>query len=161
MTKASKSLTLMQTGKSHLFPVVMVDEPGGTYWSRWQDFIETELKGNGLISPADTSLYRITHSVDDAVEEVVGFYRVYNSMRDVAKDLIVRLNQPISDETLQELNRDFRDIIWEGDIERTTADEMEANEPELFDLPRLRFRFDRHGHSRFRKMIDRINASKS
>ena len=27
-------LTLIQTGKSHLFPVVLVDQPGGTYWSR-------------------------------------------------------------------------------------------------------------------------------
>ena len=29
-------LTLVQTGKSHLFPIVMVDEPGGDYWKRWQ-----------------------------------------------------------------------------------------------------------------------------
>jgi uncharacterized protein (TIGR00730 family) len=152
-------LTLIQTGKSHLFPVVLVDQPGGTYWSRWQEFMETELKGNGLISPPDTSLYRLTYSVEEAVQEVLGFYRVYNSMRYVRKDLIVRLNKPISDETLNLLNREFKDIIWEGEIERTVADPQEANEPELFNLPRLRFRFDRHGHSRFRQMIDRINAN--
>ena len=152
-------LTLIQTGKSHIFPVVLVDQPGGTYWSRWSEFIETELKGNGLISPADTSLYRITHSVDEAVNEVVGFYRVYHSMRYVRKDLIVRMNRPISDATLERLNVDFKDIVWEGSIERADADELEANEPELLALPRLRFRFDRHGHSRFRQMIDYINRS--
>jgi uncharacterized protein (TIGR00730 family) len=152
-------LTLIQTGKSHIFPVVLVDQPGGTYWSEWSSFIEGELKANGLISPADTSLYRITHSVDEAVEEVTGFYRVYQSMRYVRKDLIVRLNHPISDELLERLNEDFKDIIWEGKIERAEADPLEANEPELLHLPRLRFRFDRHGHSRFRQMIDLLNRN--
>jgi len=152
-------LTLMQTGKSHLFPIVLVDQPGGTYWSKWSEFIESELKAPGLISPADTALYRITHSVDDAVNEVVGFYRVYHSMRYVRKDLVVRLNRPITDETLYQLNQDFKDIIWEGTIERADADELESNEPELASLPRIRFRFDRHGHSRFRQMIDFINRS--
>src|SRR5262249_54412435 len=33
-------LTLIQTGKSHLFPIVMVDEPGGDYWLHWQRYIE-------------------------------------------------------------------------------------------------------------------------
>jgi len=152
-------LTLIQTGKSHLFPVVLVDQPGGTYWSRWAEFIETELKGNGLISPPDSSLYRITNSVDDAVTEVTGFYRVYHSMRYVRKDLVVRLNRPISDATLQRINAEFKDIVWEGRIERADPDPQEANEPDLLDLPRLRFRFDRHGHSRFRQMIDMINKS--
>ena len=154
-------LTLMQTGKSHLFPIVLVDQPGGTYWKRWSEFIELELKGNGLISPSDPSLYRITHSVEEAVQEVVGFYRVYHSMRYVKKDLVVRLNRPISDRTLERLNSEFRDIIWEGAIERTQADALEANEPGLIDLPRLKFRFDRHGHSRFRQMIDIINQPDS
>ncbi|HEX3150686.1 MAG TPA: LOG family protein [Gemmataceae bacterium] len=157
--EAFEALTLIQTGKSHLFPVVMVDQPGGTYWSEWADFIERELKAPGLISPADTSLYCITHSVDEAVSEVLGFYRVYHSMRYVHKDLMIRLNRPISDELLEHINMEFKDIIWEGRIERSAADAMEANEPQLFDLPRLRFRFDRHGHSRFRQMINLINRS--
>jgi uncharacterized protein (TIGR00730 family) len=157
--EAFEALTLIQTGKSHLFPVVMVDQPGGTYWDRWNEFIVSELKGNGLISPPDTSLYRITHSVDEAVEEVLGFYRVYHSMRYVHKDLVVRLNRAITDDTLDGLNAEFKDIIWEGRIERVEADAHEANEPDIRHLPRIRFRFDRHGHSRFRQMIDLINRS--
>lgn len=157
--EAFEALTLIQTGKSHLFPVVMVDQPGGTYWSTWNDFIETELKANGLISPPDTSLYRITHSVDEAVAEVTGFYRVYHSMRYVRKDLVVRLNRPIPDALLDRLNAEFKDILWEGTIERSGPDPLEANEPDLAHLPRLRFRFDRHGHSRFRQMIDLLNRS--
>src|SRR6266446_3885404 len=33
-------LTLVQTGKSHLFPILMVDEPGGNYWKLWAKYIE-------------------------------------------------------------------------------------------------------------------------
>ena len=150
-------LTLMQTGKSHIFPLIMVDEPGGTYWKQWDAFVQTQLKGTGLISPSDTSLYRLTDSVDEAVGMVTDFYRVYHSMRYVRKDLVVRLTQPISDAKLARLNADFTDIMWEGGIARAAADPLEANEPDIIDLPRLRFRFDRHGHSRFRQMIDLIN----
>src|SRR5215467_5866657 len=46
-----EALTLVQTGKSHLFPIVMVDEPGGDYWRRWLDFVTEVLVARGLISP--------------------------------------------------------------------------------------------------------------
>src|SRR5438105_3848174 len=53
-------LTLVQTGKSHLFPVVMVDEPGGDYWRRIDDFVREVLLKRRLISPADTALFKVT-----------------------------------------------------------------------------------------------------
>ena len=156
-----EALTLMQTGKSHLFPIVMVDQPGGTYWKRFNDFIEHELLGNKLISPADMCLYKVCASVEEAVAEVTNFYRVYHSMRFVKKDLIMRFTKPISDTTIAYVNQNYKDIIWEGAIERAEADPMEANEPELADYHRLRFKFDRHGHSRLRHMIDYINEAES
>src|SRR5262245_21025328 len=79
-------LTLVQTGKSHLFPIVMVDEPGGDYWVRWRQYVEEVLLARGLISPADLALFKVTDSVAEAVEEVLTFYRVYHSMRYVRKD---------------------------------------------------------------------------
>jgi uncharacterized protein (TIGR00730 family) len=152
-----EALTLIQTGKSHLFPIVMVDQPGGTYWKSWQNFIVDELLGAGLISPADTSLYAITDSVEEAARIVKNFYRIYNSMRYVRKDLVLRLNKPVPQTLIDQLNIDFQDIIWEGKIVASAADPMESNEPDLMNLPRLRFRFDRHGHSRLRQMIDLLN----
>jgi uncharacterized protein (TIGR00730 family) len=154
-------LTLVQTGKSHMMPIVLVDEPGGTYWSRWHEFIEKELKHNKLISPPDTSLYKVTTSLDEAVAEIQQFYSVYHSMRFVKKDLMIRLNSDVSDGTLRKLNADFKDIIWEGTIERSKPDPQESNEPELAHLPRLKFRFDRHGQARFRQMIDVINRKEA
>src|SRR5437870_8282126 len=86
-------LTLVQTGKSQMFPIVMVDEPGGDYWKQWEAYIHNVLLKRGLISPQDLSLFKVTDSVDQAVEEILGFYRVYHSMRYVGPDLVLRLQQ--------------------------------------------------------------------
>ncbi len=86
-------MTLVQTGKSQIFPIVMVDEPGGDYWVRWRNYITEVLLPRGLISPADLALFKVTDSLDEAVNEVMGFYRVYHSMRYVGPDLVLRLQQ--------------------------------------------------------------------
>src|SRR6202023_2914335 len=93
-------LTLVQTGKSHIFPIVMVDEPGGDYWKQWQRLIEEVLLPRGLISPADRALYKVTDRVEEAVAEVVNFYRVYHSMRYVHGHLVLRLQRPLPEPLL-------------------------------------------------------------
>lgn len=150
-------LTLVQTGKSHLFPIVCVDHPGGTYWKRWEEFIQAEMIDRKMISPEDKALYRVTDSVEEAVREVVDFHRNYHSMRYVKGDLILRLRRQLSASQLAELRTDFAEIIVKGTIEQTSADPAEANDAEVLELPRLRFRFDRRSLGRLRMMIDRIN----
>jgi uncharacterized protein (TIGR00730 family) len=155
--EAFEVLTLIQTGKSHLFPIVMVDEPGGDYWARWQDFIRGVLVERGLISPEDLSIYRITASVEEAVEEVLGFYRVYHSMRYVGPDLVLRLRRPLSPALLQRIRDTFGDILSGGTFEQGKALPAEANDVQAAGLPRLRFRFDRRGLGRLRQLVDVIN----
>jgi uncharacterized protein (TIGR00730 family) len=150
-------LTLVQTGKSHLFPIVMVDEPGGSYWKRWEQFIKDCLWKPGLISPADLSLFKITDSVEEAVEEVQTFYRVYHSMRYVKGELVLRLQKELSESLLAGLNKDFGDIVERGEISASGPLTVEANEPNLQHLPRLRLWFDRKNLGRLRQMIDVIN----
>lgn len=150
-------LTLVQTGKSHLFPIVMVDEPGGDYWKKWDHFIRECLLDRRLISPADTSLYKVTDSVQEAVDEVHRFYRVYHSMRYVKGELVLRFRRAIPSPLLERIRRDFADIIERGSIEPTGALSVEANEPNLMELPRLRMWFDRKNLGRLRQMIDVIN----
>jgi uncharacterized protein (TIGR00730 family) len=152
-------LTLVQTGKSHLFPIVMVDEPGGDYWTRWQDYITDVLLKRQLISPADLSLFKVTRSVDEAVAEVMNFYRVYHSMRYVSGDLVLRLKHKLSDETMKHLNAEFADILVAGTFEQSEALPQEANEAHISHLPRLRIRFDRRSLGRLRQMIDAINQA--
>jgi hypothetical protein len=150
-------LTLIQTGKSHLFPVVMVDEPGGDYWKEWQRYVETALLRRRLISPDDLHLYKITDSVDEAMAEILHFYRVYHSMRYVNGSLVLRLQHALPEGLLERIRTEFADILEGGTFEQIPALPEEANDVHLAALPRLRFRFDRRSLGRLRLLIDTIN----
>ena len=116
----------------------MVDAPGNDYWQRWLSFVTEVLVKRSLISPDDVSLFKVTDSVDAAVAEVLGFYRVYHSMRYVRGDLVLRLQRPLSEATLERLRGEFRDIVKAGTLEQTNALPEEANEPDLAKMPRLK-----------------------
>lgn len=151
-------LTLIQTGKSHMFPIVFLDEPGGDYWKPIIEFFHDRLLSRGLISPADLHLFKHTDSVDEAVAEVQKFYRVYHSMRYIRDRLVFRLQKSLSEAKLQQINDEFRDILVDGTFEMTEAHPHEVNDTHIADLPRLRFQFDRHKLGRLRLLIDTINS---
>ena len=159
MDEAFEVLTLLQTGKTHPFPVVLVDEPGGTYWATWRRFLEENFLKTGMISAEDFSLFRITSSVEDAVREIHGYYRVFHSTRYVGRDLVIRIKEPLAPEALAAMNRDFPDLLAKGAISQGRALPEEADEPEVADLPRIVFRFNSRSHGRLRQLIDRINGS--
>jgi uncharacterized protein (TIGR00730 family) len=154
-------LTLLQTGKQSLFPMVLVDEPGGTYWKNVERFFGQQLLADGWISPEDVHLYKVTDSNEEAIEEILRFYRVYHSMRYVNDTLAMRLTGPLSPERLDRLNTDFSDIVVSGRIEQVAALPEESGEPELAHLPRLTFHFNRRNLGRLRQLIDAINHSES
>ena len=158
MDEAFEVLTLLQTGKTHPFPVVLVDEPGGAYWARWRRFLEDSLLKTGMISADDFSLFRITSSVEEAVREILVYYRLFHSARYVGRDLVIRVRVPLSPEALAALNRDFPDLLAEGSISQGRALPEEADEPEIADLPRIVFRFNSRSHGRLRQLIDRLNG---
>src|SRR5262249_5110517 len=150
-------LTLVQTGKSHLFPIVMIDAPGSDYWRHFLRFTKEVLLARRLISEEDLHLFKVTNSVEEAVAEIVNFYRVYHSMRYVKGDLVVRLNRTIGDATLKKIRAEFADIVKGGTFELTNALPEESEETQLAALPRLKFRFDRHNLGRLRQLIDVVN----
>jgi uncharacterized protein (TIGR00730 family) len=152
-------LTLIQTGKSHLMPVVMVDHPGDDYWQRWETYIREVLLARKLISPADVALFKVTDSVEAAVAEVLNFYRVYHSMRYVGNDLVLRLKRPLGEKSLTKIQAEFADILKSGTFVESAALPAEANDVHLLSLPRLKFCFDRHKLGRLRMLIDLINGS--
>ena len=154
-----EALTLVQTGKSHLFPILMVDEPGGDYWQDWLKYVKRELLGRQLISPEDLALFKVTDSVDDAVAEVLNFYRNYHSMRYVKRDLVLRLQRPLSEPALEQIRSEFADIVRSGTFEQSAALPEETGDGHLAHLPRLRFRFDRKNLGRLRMLIDAINRA--
>ncbi|MBC8188143.1 MAG: TIGR00730 family Rossman fold protein [Proteobacteria bacterium] len=151
-----EALTLIQTGKSEMVPIVFVDAPGGSYWRDWLEYVETHLAGRELIARDDMNLFRVADSVDDAVEEIEGFYRNYHSSRYVGGRLILRLHVVPSKQQLEELNDEFADLLQSGKIERT--DILPGEEGEIPHLPRLRLHFNRKAVGRLRGLIDRLNA---
>jgi len=159
MDEGFEVLTLVQTGKSHLFPIILVDHPGDDYWDRWLDFVREVLFKRGLISPADMGLFLRTDSVDEAVEEVLRFYRVYDSMRYVRGDLVLRLRKKLDDQTLKKVRVDFADIVKSGTFEQTDSVPGEHGDTHVAHLPRLVFRFDRKNLGRLRQLVNLINLS--
>jgi uncharacterized protein (TIGR00730 family) len=150
-------LTLLQTGKHDMMPVVLLDEPGGEYWTAFDQFVRRQLLDRGMISPEDLSLYRLTDRVDEAVEATLGFYRVYHSMRYVRTNLVLRLRQPPSDKLLDAINDQFADILTEGRFTVGPALSEERDESDLAVLPRLIFHFNRRNFGRLRQLIDCLN----
>jgi uncharacterized protein (TIGR00730 family) len=159
MDEAFEALTLIQTGKSPICPVVLLDPPGGTYWRTWLAFVTDELLALGLISPADLRLFHITDDADEAVAHVNHFYSVFHSMRWVGQRLVLRCNTAISDDALAALNDQFGDIVASGSIVRTDVSEPERRDDDVPTLPRLALRFNRAGLGRLRQLLDAINDS--
>lgn len=151
-------LTLMQTGKARIIPLVMIDKPDGHYWETWHAFLAEYLLKLGLIGEDDFSLFKMTTSVDEAIEEIVQFYRNYVSYRWVGPRLVIRMQQRLPDEALEKMNADFSDILVSGAITQGAALEAEKNEPELAALPRLILQPHRHVFGRLRRLIDAVNA---
>lgn len=157
MDESFELLTLLQTGKSYLAPVVLLDHPGNDYWPSWLEFVKDQLLADGLISAEDLDLLKLTDSVDDAVEEICSFYRRYHSMRFVGRRLVLRLSEPVSSDQVTELNDTFGDIVVEGVIETIPATDSEVEDDDHVELPRLAFQFDRASYGRLRQLIDAIN----
>jgi uncharacterized protein (TIGR00730 family) len=152
-------LTLLQTGKHDMMPVVLLDQPGGDYWTAFDQFVRRQLLDRGMIDEEDLSLYRLSDRVEDAVAEILGFFRVYHSMRYVRNNLVFRLQQRPSDELIEQINDRFKDILIEGRFTIGEPLSEEREESELAALPRLIFHFNRRSFGRLRQLIDCINQA--
>ncbi|MBL9032797.1 MAG: LOG family protein [Phycisphaerae bacterium] len=154
MDEAYEALTLIQTGKSSMVPVVMLEGEGGTYWRQWEEWTLRGLLDRHLISPEDVNLYYIAPTPAAAAEHVARFYRVYHSSRYVKDELVIRLKRPISPRDVDRLGDEFAPLIKAGRM--TLRGPLEAEEDHL-DLPRLVFTHTRNKFGLVRRLIDRIN----
>jgi hypothetical protein len=153
-----ESITLAQTGKSQLVPIVLMDLPGGSYWTRWQEFLRDDVMSRGYIVEREMTFFKIFADADAAVNEITNYYRNYHSYRFVKQDLVIRLNFSPSAELIDRLNRDFADIVTDGKVRETDPLPEEADDRDTLHLPRLLVRFNREDFARLRQMIDAINA---
>lgn len=158
MDEGYEALTLMQTGKSQIMPLVLMDPPGATYWKTWDRNVREHLLRNGLISPDDLYLYQITDNAEQAVRWITRFYRNFHSTRYVKDLLVIRLRYTPQQSAVDALNEDFEDIILGEKIHITPPLKEELEDHDMTHLPRVAFGFDRRQYGRLRQLLDVLNS---
>ena len=159
MDEIFEVLTLIQTGKSPIVPIVLVEgadtngKPRG-YWRQWEYGVVENLLAQGWISAEDPGLYEFASSPDDAVARILRFYHRYHSSRYVGDQLVIRLKRQLLPEQVAQLDTEFRPLIKSGHITQTGALD---GENEHHDLPRLQFHYSKRAFGLLRRLIDRIN----
>jgi uncharacterized protein (TIGR00730 family) len=147
-------LTLVQTGKAPMIPIVMVQPPGEDFWHGFDRFIRQNLLTKGMISEEDLSLYHIFDDAQAAAQHVMDFYRNYQAERFVGDRYVIVLKTPLTAAQLDEINSEFGDLVADGKIEQVEAFEAETQHRHL---PRLAFVSHRRYYGRLRLLIDRVN----
>jgi hypothetical protein len=156
LDEAFELLTLVQTGKSDMHPIVLLEPPGSTYWESFNRYVGEELLDRGYIDRDDLSLFHCTQSVEDAVAEIEQFYRVYHSQRYVRDRLVIRLTGLPAEESLAALSEEFADLLRKP-IVVVGPSPGEIADHDVPELPRIVLEPTRHRAGRMRQLIDRLN----
>ena len=151
-------LTLIQTGKSDLHPIILLETEDSGYWQPVIDFCEDVLIAQGLISPEDMNLFQRLHDPEEAADIICRFYANYQSQRYVNGRLVLRLFEAPNPELLAQLNRAYVDIITEGEIEVIDPTPAEVRDEDSLDAARVAFWFDRRHFGRLRMLVDDLNG---
>jgi len=153
----TEALTLAQTGKGQLVPIILVDSPERNYWRDWEEFLREGMLNHGYISEDEIKFFKKFTDIDAAVREIKNYYRNYHSYRFVKQDLVIRLNNPPAPGLIDTLNREFADILTAGPVRQTEPLPDESDDPGTLHLHRLLVHFNREDYARLRQMIDVIN----
>ena len=157
LDEAFELLTLMQTGKSDVKPIILLEEPGGTYWTEWLRFVQERLLERGLVSKEDLLMVKRTDTVEQAVQEIVRFYSNYQSQRYVDGRLVLRLLRLPPREGLEKLALSFADIMREPGLQPVEASAREIDDGDALELRRLALEFSQTSFGRLRQLIDALN----
>ena len=149
-------LTLMQTGKTAIRPVVLLEEAGGTYWDEWLAFVQEHLVERGFSSPEDLALVQKCERVGEAIDVIERFYANYHSARYVGERLILRLKRAPSKQQIARLNAGFGDLLARGRIERVPITPAEAKENDAAGFERIAL-YPTFNFGRVRQLIDALN----
>jgi hypothetical protein len=151
-------LTLMQTGKTDIHPIVLLERQGGTYWRDWLDFISENLLARGLISATDLNLLCYTHDITAAVAEITRFYSNYQSQRYVDGTLVLRLLNIPPQDKLAALAASFADILRTPELIPVEPSPQELADSDALEHKRLALPFRQNDFGRLRQLIDELNA---
>ena len=152
-------LTLMQTGKMPIVPVVMLDRQNGHYWETWRRFIVNDLLDHGLVSPTDFHLFHITHDPDDAVNVITQFYRNFHSYRWVREKMVIRIQRRLTPAAIADLNARFDALIASDEIVQTTS--LPEERDDYAGLPRIVLAPHKRDFGAIRLLLDAINLAET
>ncbi len=150
-------LTLIQTGKSDLHPVVLLEAPGSEYWTPLLEFLTDRLERSGMIAATDLDLVSLHTDPEAAAAEICDFYANYHSQRYIRGKLVLRLAVAPDAATLARLGADYADILTGGTIELADPSETEIRDDDELDLARIALEFDRRSFGRLRRLVDELN----
>jgi uncharacterized protein (TIGR00730 family) len=157
LDEAFELLTLMQTGKTAIRPVILLDPPGSGYWDEWLVFVQEHLIERGLCSPEDLALVEKCESIDGAAAAITHFYSNYHSARYIGERLILRMHRAPAKRELARLNVEFADVLARGRIERVHVSPAETKEDDAVNMERLAL-YPTFNFGRLRQLIDALNA---
>jgi len=154
-------ITLMQTGKMPIVPIVMLDRPNGHYWETWRRFIDNDLLDHGLVSKSDFHLFHITHDPDEAARIITQFYKNFHSYRWVREKMVVRVEKELTPAALADLNSRFADLLASGQIVQTSPLPEERDDHQLVGLPRIVLTPNKRDFGSIRVFLDAINNAET
>ncbi len=157
LDEAFELLTLVQTGKSDMHPIVLLEAEGTGFWEPFLELVRDVQAERGLISPDDLALFLHTTSSREACSHIRHFYSNYHSSRYGGGRLILRVRVAPTEEELGALTEEFADILVDGAIEAAEPTPGEIADNDALDLARLSLHFDRRHFGRLRQLIDRLN----
>ena len=153
-------LTLLQTGKRDMVPVVFLDAPGGNFWSDVHRVRrsppagrQVDLAGRPFAVQDDRQRRRArcTRSCSSSAS--------YHSMRVREEQARAAAHAPADAGTAPATSTpSFRDILSGGEFEVSGPLPRRARRAGAEALPRLVFRFNRRSLGRLRQLIDLLNA---
>jgi len=158
LDEAYELLTLMQTGKTDIDPVVLLEVPGGTFWADWLRFTRDQLVARGLISEEDLHLVYLAEGIDDAVDHILRYYSNYHSMRYVDRTLVLRLNRLPPQDVLDALSASYAGILRAPGITAVEPSAQEIADGDALDCQRIALSFKRDDFGRLRQLIDELNT---
>ena len=161
LDEALEVLTLIQTGKSPLVPVVLLDAPGGQFWNGALDFIRNQLEENRYILPTDLKLVSLVYTVEEAVEHINQFYSNFHSTRWLKHQFVIRMNHALSDEAMEHMQHAFADLCLSDHFHQHAYSGEEQDDAQFSHLARLTFTFNARNHGRLRELVDYINLSEN
>jgi uncharacterized protein (TIGR00730 family) len=153
MDELFQGMTLIQTGKIKIVPIVLLEEEGGTFWRGWEDNIIQNFVKPGYISHYDMALHKIFHDPQEAVTYVKNFYKVFRSYNKKDEVVEIELNKKLSEEEIEKVHELLFRLKWHTSIKLIETIDHDAYQTYLYKTS-----FSSRDYSKLKALIDLVNT---